>query len=125
MAGVEEFRSLGPGYWYRWMAALALGIAGLVVVTLLVRPPNAWLVGLLGTNTLIFLAFGVTSLRLGHQLEAAGYAISVGGWVIWLIAVVEGTIDAWLWQGVAVLALGAIVTIYAEHRHRIRRAIGV
>ncbi|WP_436907512.1 hypothetical protein [Halosimplex marinum] len=120
----ESLRALGRRFWYAWGAATLASLAAVVGAAVVIAPEDAWVVVLTGALAVVFVAIAAVSLTQGDGLDAAGMVVAAVGWAVWSVGAATGLLDQTLWTGWTLIAVGGAVSLWADHGHRVRGAVG-
>lgn len=123
MVDPAELSELGRRFWYGWGIGTGITAAAVVASVWLIRPTNAWLVGVNGLLAVAFVAFSATDLALGNRLTAAGNLVTASGLLLVCWTAATGFSGNLLYGAFAIVAGGSVVALYADHGHRLRGAL--
>lgn len=116
MAEATAIRDLGKRYLYRWLGGIGIGALLVLAGVFLVRPTNAWLVGVNGVLVVSLLGSAVIDVSLGDRLGATGSAIAAGGFLVWGVGAAGSFSDGTFWGGFALLCVGGVLTLFERVR---------
>ena len=123
MVEPAQLSELGRRFWYGWGIGTGTTAAAVVASVWLMRPTNAWLVGVNGLLAVVFVAFSTTDLALGNRLTAAGNLVTASGLLLVGWTAATGFPENLLYGAFAVVASGSVIALYADHGHRVRAAL--
>jgi hypothetical protein len=123
---VKAIQGLERPFWYRLGGGLLGGSVVAVAAALLFAPSRPFLPAVMGVLAVVFLGFAATALAVGDRLEAAGQVVAALGWVVlgvgaaidWTafgLADALGVVDPIFWAGLALVFLGGVVGMWADH----------
>lgn len=129
---VEAIEALGTRFQYAFVAAVVAGLLAVVSLAWLLAPGDVMFYALVGTPVVIYLGAMLIAVATRQHVEAVGHLVTTGGWVLvllstgtWMPAVLAdfGVVDLPALAGFAVVFLGGITALAADHRGRLRAVV--